>query len=143
MIPFWVPNFRCRIIIGIQKGTIILTTTHIYIYTPYNGPYIHSPTPPLLLQARSGLGFLAMPYPIYLGTYIRKPPNLFPYLKAYIDLPLLEAYHVHVFFTKQRPKRNACAPQSCVCCIKNGNAVIYVFSRTKRNLNMSEVGRTE
>ena len=30
------PNIRCRIIIGIQKGTIILTTTHIglckYLY---------------------------------------------------------------------------------------------------------------
>ena len=25
-------NIRCRIIIGIQKGTIILTTTHIYIH---------------------------------------------------------------------------------------------------------------
>ena len=26
-------NIRCRIIIGIQKGTIILTTTHIgYVY---------------------------------------------------------------------------------------------------------------
>ena len=24
-------NIRCRIIIGIQKGTIILTTTHIFI----------------------------------------------------------------------------------------------------------------
>ena len=26
MVPFWV---RCRIIIGIRKGTIILTTTHV------------------------------------------------------------------------------------------------------------------
>ena len=25
-------NIRCRIIIGIQKGTIILTTTYIYVY---------------------------------------------------------------------------------------------------------------
>ena len=25
-------NVRCRIIIGIQKGPIILITTHIYIY---------------------------------------------------------------------------------------------------------------
>ena len=25
-------NIRCRIIIGTQKGTIILTTTHIYIW---------------------------------------------------------------------------------------------------------------
>ena len=29
-------NNRCRIIIGTEKGTLILTTTHIYIYT-----YIH------------------------------------------------------------------------------------------------------
>ena len=30
MVPFWgILNLRCRIIIGIQKGTIILTTTHI------------------------------------------------------------------------------------------------------------------
>ena len=30
MVPFWVPlNIRCRIIIGTQKGTIILTTTHV------------------------------------------------------------------------------------------------------------------
>ena len=31
MVPFWVRtlNTRCRIIIGVQKGTIILTTTHI------------------------------------------------------------------------------------------------------------------
>ena len=30
--PFWgTLNFRCRIIIGIQKGTIMLTTTHIYV----------------------------------------------------------------------------------------------------------------
>ena len=28
--PFWgTLNIRCRIIIGIQKGTIILTTTHV------------------------------------------------------------------------------------------------------------------
>ena len=28
--PFWgTLNIRCRIILGIQKGTIILTTTHI------------------------------------------------------------------------------------------------------------------
>ena len=26
-------NIRCRIIIGIQKGTIILATTHIHIHT--------------------------------------------------------------------------------------------------------------
>ena len=33
MVPFLgTPNIRCRIIIGIQKGTIILTTTHI-LYT--------------------------------------------------------------------------------------------------------------
>ena len=25
-------NIRCRIMIGIQKGTIILTTAHMYIY---------------------------------------------------------------------------------------------------------------
>ena len=25
------PNIRCRIMIGIQKGTIILTTTHILV----------------------------------------------------------------------------------------------------------------
>ena len=32
MIPFWgTLNIRCRIIIGIQKGTIILTTTHIAV----------------------------------------------------------------------------------------------------------------
>ena len=30
MVPFWVPQkIRCRIIIGTQKGTIILTSTHI------------------------------------------------------------------------------------------------------------------
>ena len=30
MVLFWVtPNIRCHIIIGIQKGTIILTTTHM------------------------------------------------------------------------------------------------------------------
>ena len=30
MVPFWVPlNIRCRIIIGIQKRAIILTTTQI------------------------------------------------------------------------------------------------------------------
>ena len=28
MVPFWV-SIRCRIVIGIQKGTIILTTTHM------------------------------------------------------------------------------------------------------------------
>ena len=29
--PFWgTLNIRCRIIIGIQKGTIILTTTHMF-----------------------------------------------------------------------------------------------------------------
>ena len=33
MVPFLgTLNIRCRIIIGIQKGTIILTTTHTYIY---------------------------------------------------------------------------------------------------------------
>ena len=32
--PFWgALNIRCRIIIGTQKGTLILTATHIYIYT--------------------------------------------------------------------------------------------------------------
>ena len=31
--PFWgTLNIRCRTIIGIQKGAIILTTAHIYIY---------------------------------------------------------------------------------------------------------------
>ena len=29
MVPFWVPNIRCCIIIGTQRGTIILTTTHM------------------------------------------------------------------------------------------------------------------
>ena len=30
MVPFWCTlNIKCRIIIGIQKGTIILTTTHM------------------------------------------------------------------------------------------------------------------
>ena len=34
-------NIRCRIIIGIQKGTIILTTTHIGVrYTGYDGVYL-------------------------------------------------------------------------------------------------------
>ena len=28
MVPFGTLNIRCRIIIGTQKGTIILTTTH-------------------------------------------------------------------------------------------------------------------
>ena len=32
-------NIRCRIIIGIQKGTIILTTIHLYSnLTPQRGP---------------------------------------------------------------------------------------------------------
>ena len=32
MVPLWVPlNIRGRIIIGTQKGTIILTTTHIVL----------------------------------------------------------------------------------------------------------------
>ena len=36
--PFWgTLNIRCRIIIGIQKGTVILTTTHIYIYICHVG----------------------------------------------------------------------------------------------------------
>ena len=40
--PFWgTLNSRCRIIIGIQKGTIILTTTHIYA-VPYIYIYIHT-----------------------------------------------------------------------------------------------------
>ena len=30
-------NIRSRIIIGIQKGTIILTTTHIYVYIIFSG----------------------------------------------------------------------------------------------------------
>ena len=31
MIPFWgTLNIRCRIIVGIHKGTIILTTSHVY-----------------------------------------------------------------------------------------------------------------
>ena len=29
LVPFWVPYIRCRTIIGIPKGTRILTTTHI------------------------------------------------------------------------------------------------------------------
>ena len=29
MVPFWVPS-RCRILIGTQRGTIILTTTHMW-----------------------------------------------------------------------------------------------------------------
>ena len=30
LVPFWgTLNIRCRIILGIQKGTIILTTTHL------------------------------------------------------------------------------------------------------------------
>ena len=37
MVPFWVPlNIRCRIIIGTQKGTIILTTAHIGIAFPFS-----------------------------------------------------------------------------------------------------------
>ena len=37
MAPFWGSlNIRCRIMIGIQKGTIILTTTHIEIVFPYS-----------------------------------------------------------------------------------------------------------
>ena len=33
-------NIRGRIIIGTQKGTIILTTTHIYVYV-YVDVYVH------------------------------------------------------------------------------------------------------
>ena len=34
MVPFWgTLNTRCRIIIGIQKETGILTTTHVHITT--------------------------------------------------------------------------------------------------------------
>ena len=53
-------NIRGRIIMGTQKGTIILTTTNIYIYVYTCGDYIgtitgiHSPTLPL---ARVSLGF--------------------------------------------------------------------------------------
>ena len=36
MIPFGVPiNTRCRSIIGIQKGTIILTTTRMIVWVLY------------------------------------------------------------------------------------------------------------
>ena len=40
--PFLGPKIRCRMIIGTQKGTIILTTTHIITgfyrgYIGYNG----------------------------------------------------------------------------------------------------------
>ena len=30
-VPFWVPYIRCRIILGTQKGTLILTTTHLQL----------------------------------------------------------------------------------------------------------------
>ena len=36
-------NNRCRIIIGAQKGTIILTTTHVYVCR-YRNCYRHSDT---------------------------------------------------------------------------------------------------
>ena len=39
MVPLGTLNIRCRIIIGIQKGTIILTTTHIGIMEKGNGSY--------------------------------------------------------------------------------------------------------
>ena len=31
-VPFWVP-YRCRLIVRTQKGTIILTTTHVWCST--------------------------------------------------------------------------------------------------------------
>ena len=41
--PFWgTLNIRCRIIIGIQKGTIILTTTHMNVGT--QNPNRHNPS---------------------------------------------------------------------------------------------------
>ena len=50
---FWgTLNIRCRIIIRIQKGTIILTTTHVpeflNVFQPYGPKRLESSTPPLV-----------------------------------------------------------------------------------------------
>ena len=48
MIPFWgTLSIRCRIIIGIPKGTIVLTTTHVCVYI-----YIYTHTERDGIQAR-------------------------------------------------------------------------------------------
>ena len=47
-------NIRGRIIMGIQKGTIILTTTHMYIYI-YLYIYIHTSIMKIWVQ-NFGLG---------------------------------------------------------------------------------------
>ena len=78
-------NIRCRIIIGIQKGTIILTTTHIYIYM-YIYIYMHldtgaSPHAPCRFRTRA-LGTPLVRAKVSLGSlgafYVQKPPD--PYL---------------------------------------------------------------
>ena len=48
-------NIRCRIIIGTQKGTIILTTTHIYIYIL--NPHLIQKISLVNKRARKGEGF--------------------------------------------------------------------------------------
>ena len=46
-------NIRCRIIIRTQKGTIILTTIHIYIYTTIMELGPRRPSPLWLLGSNS------------------------------------------------------------------------------------------
>ena len=48
-------NIRCRIIMGTQKGTIILTTTHV------KGMYITDISTPASSEAQSGAQDLRIP----------------------------------------------------------------------------------
>ena len=61
-------------------------------------------------------------------------PYLLPGLKGLYLLPTVES------LSCTRPKSTACAPQSCMCCIK---VEMPYYNRTEGNLNMSELGGTE
>ena len=89
MVPFWVIilDIRCRIIIGIQKGTIILTTTQIII--------ICNPGfKPFWIHHTSGLTHLGSPdFAQFWGTCGRPGPP--QYVK---DLPLGSRFWIHLTY---------------------------------------------
>ena len=50
------PNIRCRIVIGIQKATIILTTTHMIVLGSFFGVGVTKPSYKRALHVRSPAG---------------------------------------------------------------------------------------
>ena len=84
-------NIRCRIIIGTQKGTIILTTTHITIHGIASRPVGES-----RVERRFGQGPVD-PAQVYPRTYLTRPRCWHPDLSRNLE-PSYYYYYYYCYY---------------------------------------------